>query len=242
MKIPRLYLDRALHLHTHLILEALETHRLSTVLRLEKDHSIILFNGDGHEYLGIISVINRRAIHVKITEKIEKNLESPLFIHLGQVISKGEKMDFVIQKATELGVNEITPLLSERCVVQVKAERLEKKQEHWKKIAIHAAEQCGRTSIPTIHPPIPLMEWVFNSKEASRFVLHLNAEHSLKKAQNLGTVAVLIGPEGGLTDQEVDFATTKKFMPIQLGPRVLRTETATLAMLTMLQYQAGDLA
>ena len=186
--------------------------------------------------------MNRRAIHVKITEKIEKNLESPLLIHLGQVISKGEKMDFVIQKATELGVNEITPLLSERCVVQVKAERLQKKQEHWKKIAIHAAEQCGRTFVPTIHPPIPLMEWVFNAKEGRRFVLHVTAENSLKKAENLDTVAVLIGPEGGLTDQEVDFAVTKKFIPTQLGPRVLRTETAALAMLAMLQYQAGDLA
>jgi 16S rRNA (uracil1498-N3)-methyltransferase len=241
-RTPRLYLERTLHLHMPLILEGLESHRLSTVLRLEKDHTVSLFNGDGFEYLATITMVNRRAIHLKITEKIEINLESPLFIHLGQVISKGEKMDFVVQKATELGVQAITPLLSERCVVHVKTDRLEKKQEHWKKIAIHAAEQCGRVSIPIIHSPIPLMEWVFNTTEMHRLVLSLNAKQRLKKIPLSNSVAVLTGPEGGLTEAEIDFAVTQHFIPITLGPRVLRTETAALTILSLLQYQAGDLS
>ena len=244
MRIPRLFLDRILQLHTHLILEEVESHRLSTVLRLEKDHVVHVFNGDGFEYVASISIIKRRNIHLKITEKIAKDVESPLSIHLGQVISKGEKMDFVIQKATELGVKMITPLLSERCVVQVNQDRLEKKQDHWKKIAIHAAEQCGRTRLPIIQAPMPLMEWVFNATEKHRLTLSLTATESLKKMSlsNNDSIAVLIGPEGGLTDTEVNFTTTKQFIPIQLGPRVLRTETAALTILSLLQYQAGDLS
>ena len=241
-RTPRLYLERALHPHAHLILEEQISHRLNTVLRIEKDHTVCLFNGDGFEYLATITQVNRRAIHLKITEKIEKNLESPLFIHLGQVISKGEKMDFVVQKATELGVQAITPLFSERCVVHVSADRLEKKQDHWKKIAIHAAEQCGRVSIPIIHAPIPLMTWVFNATEMHRLVLSLNATQSLKKIPLSTSIAALTGPEGGLTEAEVDFAVAQNFIPIMLGPRVLRTETAALTILSLLQYQFGDLS
>ena len=168
-------------------------------------------------------------------------MESVLEIHLGQVISKGEKMDFVIQKATELGVKKITPLFSERSVVHLKQDRLEKKTGHWQKIAIHAAEQCGRTVVPAIEHPIPIAEWVFNRDEKTRLGLDPLSPNGLNALPILGSVALLIGPEGGLTEQELVYAKERGFQTVSCGPRILRTETAALVAITALQCKAGDL-
>ncbi len=241
MKLTRLFQERALHVHDHMTLDPLTVHRLKSVLRVGKDEPLLLFNGDGFEYHSIITVMKRDLIQVKITEKTRKNLESPLSIHLGQVISKGEKMDFVIQKATELGVQIITPLFSERSVVHLKEERMAKKQEHWQKIAIHAAEQCGRTVVPQLQKPMKLEEWVYQQQASLGIVLDPEAKQHLNQIDiPRQAVSVLIGPEGGLTERELDFAILKKFTAIQLGPRILRTETAALTVLSILQFKNGD--
>jgi len=241
MKIPRIFQNRPLRLQDYVELNEETSHRLSTVLRLGKEQKLILFNGDGYEYLSIMTQNKHNKVGVKIIEKIEKNLESPLDIHLGQVISKGEKMEFVIQKATELGVKRLTPLFSERGVVHLKQERLEKKQEHWQKIAIHAAEQCGRTFVPTIEKPILLTEWVFHRQESTRLILDPLASRGLSTVNVLNPIALLIGPEGGFPEEEIEYALNHTFTALRLGPRILRTETAALAALTALQCQAGDL-
>ncbi len=216
-------------------------HRLTAVLRLETDRQILLFNGDGFEYLSIITLIKRNRVSVQILEKTKKNLESLLEIHLGQVISKGEKMDFVIQKATELGVKKITPLFSERSIVHLKQDRLEKKTEHWQKIAIHAAEQCGRTLVPTIEHPTQIAEWIISRDEKTRLGLDPLSSHGLNTLPILGPVALLIGPEGGLTEEELIYAKEQGFKTASCGPRILRTETAALVAITVLQCKAGDL-
>lgn len=242
MKIPRLFQDRPLQISDHIALDSNTSHRLTAVLRLETDRKIILFNGDGLEYLSTITLIKKNRVNVTILEKIRKNLESPLEIHLGQVISKGEKMDFVIQKATELGVKKITPLFSARSVVHLKQDRLEKKTEHWQKIAIHAVEQCGRTVVPNIEQPVPLEEWVFNRDEKTRLALDPASPQGLNTCPILGPVALLIGPEGGLTEEELVYATQRGFQMVSCGPRILRTETAALVAITALQCKVGDMS
>jgi 16S rRNA (uracil1498-N3)-methyltransferase len=241
VRIPRIYQNRPLQLHDSITLDKETGHRLISVLRIEKNNEIILFNGDGKEYLGIIIDLKRESIQVKITEVSEKNWESPLKIHLGQVISKGEKMDFVVQKATELGVNVITPLFSERCVVHFKKERLQKKQEHWQKIVIHAAEQCGRTLVPLIEKPISLLEWISARTEHTRLTLALTTKNPFKEVKIQESIALMIGPEGGLTTEEVEYAQHHGFTSTTLGPRILRTETAAIVALSAIQLKAGDL-
>ncbi|HXH55118.1 MAG TPA: 16S rRNA (uracil(1498)-N(3))-methyltransferase [Gammaproteobacteria bacterium] len=241
MKLPRLFQNRPLQISDHIELDPNACHRLTAVLRAETDRKVILFNGDGFEYLSIITLIKRNRVSVTILGKTRKNLESVLEIHLGQVISKGEKMDFVVQKATELGVKKITPLFSERSVVHLKQDRLEKKTEHWQKIAIHAAEQCGRTVVPAIEHPIPIAEWVLNRDEKTRLGLDPLSLGGLNTLPILGSVALLIGPEGGLTEQELIYAKERGFQTVSCGPRILRTETAALVAITALQCKAGDL-
>lgn len=241
MKFPRIFQNRPLQISDHVELDSNACHRLTAVLRAETDRKIILFNGDGFEYLSTITLIKRNRVNVTVLEKTSKNLESPLEIHLGQVISKGEKMDFVVQKATELGVKKITPLFSERSVVHLKHDRLEKKTEHWQKIAIHAAEQCGRTVVPVIKQPIAITEWIFNRDEKTRLGLDPLSSRGLNALSVLGSVALLIGPEGGLTTEELRYAVEKGFETVSCGPRILRTETAALVAITALQCKAGDL-
>ncbi len=240
MKIFRIFENQLFTLLDTIELAGDIGHRICSVLRLEKDDIILLFNGDGYEYKSVITNVKRHTVFVKILEKIKKNLESSLKIHLGQVISKGDKMDFVIQKATELGIQKLTPLFSEHCMVQLKSDRIEKKKEHWIKIAIHAAEQCGRTEVPIIETPQTLVQWVQTRNEETRLVLSPLATQSLAATKIRGSVALLIGPEGGLSDDEVKIACKHTFTDVKLGPRVLRTETAALAAVTVVQCMAGD--
>lgn len=240
MRPPRIFQNQLLNPHGMITLDIDASRHLTTVLRLKEQDKIILFNGDGLEHTATIVYVKKQTVQVKIINSYTKNNESPLKIHLGQVISKGERMDFVVQKATELGVHSITPLFSERSVVHLKGERLDKKKEHWQKVVISACEQCGRTLIPTVFQPISILEWIHAREDTLRLVLNLSAEKGLPSLSTIETVAVLIGPEGGLSDQELEYAQNKGFVSVQLGPRVLRTETATLAAITALQLLGGD--
>lgn len=240
MKAPRFFDNQTLTVCETIQLSTATSHRLTSVLRLSVDDPLMLFNGDGYEYKGIITHIKRNGVTVKILERTLNCVESPLKIHLGQAVSKGEKMDFVMQKATELGVCVVSPVCAMRSVVHLKAERLEKKQEHWQKIAMHAAEQSGRGYIPVVQPTLPLMEWLETRTENTRLVLDPMAQQTLSNIEIQGPVALLIGPEGGLTEAEINHAKQRQFKPIKLGPRILRTETAALAILALIQYAAGD--
>lgn len=242
MRCPRIYTPQALSTHDAIALDDEAAHHVARVLRMQSGESLRLFNGDGCEYLATIASADKKSVHVTIASVNAIDNESSLKIHLGIAISKGERMDWIIQKATELGVTEITPLLSERVEVRLQGEREEKKLTHWQSIAISACEQCTRNRIPAIHAPLSLAAWLDAIQSDAKFVLHHRSEIALEShTEKPASVALLIGPEGGLSETEIALAEKKDFAPLRLGPRVLRTETAPLAALSILQFLWGDL-
>ncbi|PKH89253.1 16S rRNA (uracil(1498)-N(3))-methyltransferase [Colwellia sp. Bg11-28] len=213
------------------------------VLRLKEGDTITLFNGEeAFQYTATLCNVSKKSADVKVTSQEENNSESPLNIHLGQGISRGDRMDFTLQKSVELGVNTITPLFTERCGVKLNAERLEKKRQQWQKIVISACEQSGRASVPVVAEPMLLADWLKQETSALKINLHPKAQHSIMSLPMENTrVRLLIGPEGGLSDEEITQAYDSDFHDVLLGPRVLRTETAALTAITALQCRFGDL-
>ncbi len=217
---------------------------LGKALRSRVGDTISVFNGDGPEWPATITRITKNSVSLALGESFEADTESPLKIHLVQSISRGERMDFVVQKATELGVKRITPVLTEYNVVKFDAARAEKRREHWQRIAISASEQCGRTRLPLIDSPIPLNNWFGTKPEKldTELILRPNAVTPLASTPKPETkICVLIGPEGGFSDSEYGDAEFSGFKSVSLGPRVLRTESAAIATLTVLQCLWGDL-
>lgn len=242
MRCPRIYSPQALSSNTTLTLAADASHHLAKVLRMQSGAELVLFNGDGGEYPATITAIDKRSVSVATGQLTESVLESPLQLHLGIAMSKGERMDWIVQKATELGVTHLTPLISERVEVRLQGERAEKKLAHWRGIAIAACEQCGRNRLPLIEEIQTLSDWLQTTDADAKFVLHHRAAVPLdNNAPRPASVALLIGPEGGLSDSEISAAQRQQFAPLQLGPRVLRTETAPLAAISVLQFLWGDL-
>ncbi|WP_404438615.1 16S rRNA (uracil(1498)-N(3))-methyltransferase [Stutzerimonas chloritidismutans] len=237
MRIPRFFIDSSLTLGAHVLPEA-SAHYISRVLRLAAGASVQLFDGSGREYRGELVEVGKKQVTVELNEALPGLPEPGLRIHLGQGLSRGERMDWAIQKATELGAVEITPIITERCEVRLKDERADKRLAHWRQIAVSACEQCGRSVIPTIHPPSPLQEWLAVEAEL-KLVLHPVAE-PLSAHRRPATLAFLIGPEGGLNNAEVEQARGAGFQPARLGPRVLRTETAPVVALSIAQQLWGD--
>lgn len=208
---------------------------------MKPHQQLYLFDGEGYEVLAEITAFEgKNKTQVTVLEVSNINTESPIHIHLGQSISKGDRMDFTIQKSVELGVSEITPIWAERCEVKLKGDRIQKKVDHWQSIAVSACEQCGRNRVPKINTPITLEEWLKQRNEETRITLHHRATTSLKELSTPTQTALLIGPEGGLTEQEIAQSELHGFLSIAMGPRVLRTETASLAALTLMQYEWGD--
>lgn len=242
MRIPRIYHPEPIIVEHNLPLTQEACKHLLTVLRLKDGHPIILFNGDGNEYSATLQIESKRHATALIEAQLSISVESPLPIHLGQGISKGERMDFVLQKSVELGVSEITPLITERCPIKLNAERWDKKQQHWHKVITSACEQCGRNVIPTLHKAMSLHEWLAQSTNQLRITLHPQAEKRMQdiKPDQHG-FRLLIGPEGGLSDNEIYQSSESGFATALLGPRVLRTETAALTAITVLQSHFGDL-
>lgn len=243
MRVPRIYQDLALAKGQRFALDKHATLHLITVLRFQAGDKIILFNGSGNEYPAIITEVKHHHVAVEVQDCITKNLESALTIHLGQVISKADRMDYTLQKATELGVTAITPLFSTRCDLRLKGEREEKKMAHWQKILISACEQCGRNQLPLLSTPQTFKVWVNGVMEELKTKLFLDhrSEKSLKDIELVGPVGILIGPEGGFTFEEKQYAEEKGFISVKMGPRILRTETAGVAAITLLQFLAGDM-
>lgn len=214
-------------------------HYMGRVLRLPLGAGVQLFDGSGFEFLGTITNVSKKKLVVMLTEKIIGLAESPLYTHLGQGLARGEKMDFVIQKATELGANEITPLITERCEVRLSDERADKRLSHWQQIAISACEQSGRSKIPIIHSPVTLQDWLAKVHADLKLMLHPIAE-PISSYQKPCSLALLIGPEGGFSEAELMQAHAHAFYSIRLGNRVLRTETAPIVALTLAQQIWGD--
>ena len=217
------------------------------VLRLQNGDQITLFNGlenNGQlgDYQAELINVSKKSAQVLIKNfKVILN-ESPLNIHLGQGVSRGDRMDFTLQKSVELGVNTITPLFTERCGVKLSGERLQKKIDQWQKIVISACEQSGRCIVPLVKPAIHLTEWLKQDTSALKINLHPKAEHSIMNLPNSNSrVRLLIGPEGGLNNDEIELANSTGFVDVLLGPRVLRTETAALTAITALQCRYGDI-
>lgn len=238
MRLSRFFVDQPLSLGQHELPET-QAHYIGRVLRLAVGDAVQLFDGSGQEFLGQLSEVGKKSVRVELTEQFDGQAESPLRVHLGQGLSRGERMDWAIQKATELGVAVITPVVSERCEVRLKDERADKRLSHWRQIAISACEQCGRSVLPVIHPPLLLSDWLRQTEADLKLVLHPVAE-PLSSHPKPASLAFLIGPEGGLSETEVDQAKAAGFHAARLGPRVLRTETAPVVALSVAQQLWGD--
>lgn len=238
MRLSRFFIDAPLSLGQHELPEA-QAHYIGRVLRHAVGDAVQLFDGSGQEFLGELIEVGKKSVRVELREAMAGMTESPLAIHLGQGLSRGERMDWAIQKATELGATEITPIVSERCEVRLKDERTDKRMAHWRQIAISACEQCGRSVLPVIHPPQGLGDWLQQADAELKLVLHPVAE-PLQSHAKPASLAFLIGPEGGLSDAEVQQAKTQGFHAARLGPRVLRTETAPVVALSLAQQLWGD--
>lgn len=211
-------------------------------LRLQAGNPVIVFNGDSHDYSAEIITIKKNEVIVKIHAIHALANESPLHITLAQAISSGDRMDFTLQKAVEMGVSAIQPIASQRSVVKLSAERAEKRLEHWQNVVISACEQSGRAIVPPVAAPLSLANWLAQPLTATtRLTLSPTATqtlHDLPKPQ--GNICLLIGAEGGLTDDEITLASHYQFTPVQLGKRILRTETAPLAAIAAIQTLWGD--
>lgn len=244
MRIPRIHVPERLHAGDILQLPEQAGEHLARVLRLESGHPLILFNGDGAEYDGRLAALSKRAVTAEVLARREISRESPLQLTLVQGVARGDKMDWILQKATELGAARIVPVVTERTEVRLDEERGSRRLAHWQQVVASACEQCGRNVLPEILPPQKLMHYCASLSEAdtpARFALLPEADTGPRDIAALPQGALLlVGPEGGLSDHDVAVARNAGFRGLRLGPRILRTETAGLAAMAALQAMAGD--
>jgi 16S rRNA (uracil1498-N3)-methyltransferase len=217
---------------------------ISRVLRLVAGDPVTVFNGDGHDYPARIASLRGSRVEIEVLDRVPARQESPLKLLLVQGVARTERMDLIMQKATELGVTAIQPVVTARSVVKLDAKTTERKLAHWRGIVIAACEQCGRARLPDVAIPLPLSEWLARPalESVRRLQLAVDSRDSLgAAAAGAGSIELLIGPEGGLDESERNSAAGAGFRGCSIGPRVLRTETAALAALAVLQAAAGDL-
>jgi len=244
MRLTRVHVEVPLAAGQRVAIEGTAANHITRVLRLRAGDAITVFNGSGVEFAASIEAFRKDSVLVAVKEeRAATDRESPLPITLAQGISRGERMDWIVQKATELGASRIVPVTTERSVVRLDAKQAEKKVQHWRGIAIAACEQCGRNRVPEIALPTPIFELVTaGAPGATRLLLSPMAEASIEQVSvGASGLSVLIGPEGGLTETEQEVALRSGFTSVRMGPRVLRTETAAIAALTLLQHRFGDL-
>ena len=240
MRVSRLYVNAALNVGGRIELDDDAAHYVRSVLRLKQDQNIVLFHGQGGEYVGRFSEVSRKHVRVEIETYFQRDVESPLQVNLGMGISRGDRMDWAVQKAVELGVAKLTPLLTERCVTKLTDEKKQQRLQHWQHIVQHAAEQSGRTRLPEMSDIIDISEWL-SQQQGLRIFLDPYAEHSLADLQPENQrVTLLSGPEGGFSESERQLAKAVGFIPVRMGARILRTETAVLSALTAVQTLWGD--
>ena len=243
MRVPRIYTDQTLSIGEELTLSENSSRHLVSVLRMQVGQSAMFFNGEGGEYTGRLTNACKTNSTVLIDSFSAVEKESNLKLHLAIGVSKGDRMDWIIQKATELGVTEISPIFTDRTEVKLSGSRLDKKLSHWQKIAISACEQSQRNRVPSINPIIPFDDWLELKHNGLKLLMNhladLGISETSPRDQN---IVLLIGPEGGLSENEICVAETSGYTSVSMGPRILRTETAPVAALSILQSIWGDMA
>lgn len=245
MRVTRNYLAQPLQPGQRVALPEAVANHLLRVLRLSVGDALIVFNGDGFDYHATLATAERRSAQIQVQSRSAASGESPLSITLGQGIARGDKMDWVLQKATELGVAAIAPLRTQWTEVRLTAERAERRHQHWHGVIAAACEQCGRAVLPALNETSELSNWAANApSNALRFLLDPDAEHTLRSCpppQPGQPVWLAVGPEGGLSEYDIATLRAAGFSGLRLGPRVLRTETAGLAVIAAMQALWGDL-
>ena len=242
MRTTRVYYEGKLATNSIVFLPNKSAHHLINVLRMKPGDTVYLFNEPFGEFIGHIESAARLDVAIAIESQCRTPEVPPLTIRLGLGLSKGVRMDYAIQKSTELGVGSITPIYTQYGEVRLKqTERLEKRLQHWQQIAITACEQSGRLSIPEIHPPIPVADWLKTPNKSCRLILDVRGVETLNKIEVNDSIELAIGPEGGFSENELQIAHDQDFISISLGSRILRTETAPVAALAILQHLFGDM-
>ena len=246
VRVHRVYTPQVLEPGREIQLEEQASHYLGRVLRVAAGQGLVLFNGDGHEYSGEVLRPARAGMSLRIEARLPGLPESPLPITVVQAMSRGERMAETLQKCTELGVAGFQLLDTERVEVRLRGDKLAKRMAHWHGVIVSACEQCGRSRVPELAPPVLLDEWLSADTDAGRLVLDPGADRSLaQQAGDAGTlfpVQLAVGPEGGFSDGELARMRVAGVMGVRLGPRILRTETAAPAAVAVLQALRGDLA
>lgn len=238
MRVPRVYLDETFTAGRTLELGAQAARHVTRVLRLRPGASLRVFDGYGVEHDAVLTQVSRERALIETGAALAVDVESPLHITLAQGISRGERMDFVMQKATELGVTRIVPVLSDRSVVRLDSKRAAKRHAHWRSIVIGACEQSGRNRLPQLDTPVSFDHWCADlPQQGLRLMLAADGQQTPRTLTRPGDdqVSLFIGPEGGLSTRERDVLQANRFESVSLGPRILRTETAALAILAILQ-------
>jgi 16S rRNA (uracil1498-N3)-methyltransferase len=241
--VPRLYLDAVIQAGAGIELTGDRARYIGRVLRLRPGDPVTLFDGHDNEFTARIRSAGKSAVLLDVEELTGRSVESPLGVHLLQGISRGERMDFVMQKATELGVERITPIRTEYTVVRLSGARADKRVDHWRGVAASACEQCGRSRLPVVDAIIGLRDWLGDHRamDDTRIVLAPGAARSVRNLEPTDRrLTVCIGPEGGFSDEEYDLLDATGFVAVGFGPRILRTETAATALLSTLQALFGD--
>lgn len=243
-RIARCYTDQLLHPNTDVILDKRSSHHLSTVLRARTGQIVQVFNGDGKNYPGEV-ILTGKKTSIRLSDAIDNPCESPLQLTLVQAIARGDKMDGIVRAATELGVSVIQPIYTKHSITKLDANRAMRKQEHWQSIAISACEQSGRSTLPLIAPIQALSEYLSacqtTTTATTRWILSPTAQPLSTTATSLSQATIIIGPESGFDSDEVRACEAIGFTALQLGPRVLRTETAGPAAIAVLQMRFGDI-
>ncbi len=243
MRITRVFLPQPLVAGDSIHVNDESAHYMLTVLRLKAGYSLVVFNGEGGEYQATITELSRKkSLILLIGDYQPRSIESPLQTTLAVGISRGERMDYAVQKAAELGVTTISPLLTEYCVVKLNPQQAERRHRHWQRIVEHACEQCGRTVVPHLNHPVNLFDWLAQPRQGCQLLF------DPAESQNLAEMTcidqqfhLLIGSEGGFSETEIVRARLTGFQSVNLGPRVLRAETAVVAALTSIQLRWGDI-
>jgi 16S rRNA (uracil1498-N3)-methyltransferase len=241
--MPRFFVDLPLSPGAKIELPPVPAHHAARVLRLVKGTEVVLFNGQGGEYPAVLEWVDKEVVSARCREWRDVERESSLDIRLAQGISSGERMDYTLQKAVELGVTAIQPLAMRRSVVKLSAERAARRVDHWQGIVMSACEQCGRNHLPAVANPLDIPQWLATAPAGLKLFLSREAESTLNDLPPpAGPVWLVAGPEGGFEPEEAALISDFGFIPVRLGPRILRTETAALAAVAAMQTLWGDYA
>jgi 16S rRNA (uracil1498-N3)-methyltransferase len=245
MRLSRVFINSPFEINSPVLLPKESAHYLHNVLRLRVEDSLLVFNQTQGEFLALVTKSSKKEFEVQLLEPQRllsaENQQNSISIHLVLGLSRGDRMDFALQKSTELGVSEITPVYTEHGEVKLKADRVEKKLQHWRNIAISAAEQSGRLTIPVIHQPIALSALDLANENTYKVLLEPTGSDVLPQSIATKNIELLIGPEGGFSISEIAWAKKNGCEIVALGARILRTETAPIAALAILQHKFGDM-